>query len=146
MRYPPRFSHLVTRAVLVAKLVPGFAEAHRLDDEEAATRASAALQGPVLEELLGAVWTALLGSTQRLDEEALLAKVATTLRDRPLRPGRPAEVTPGWSAFFLTLDIAAGTASDAVRRVMETDEGRKKATRGMEEVASYLAKELSRGR
>ena len=35
MRYPARLAHLATRAVVVAKLAPTFAEAHHIDHEEA---------------------------------------------------------------------------------------------------------------
>ena len=146
MAFPPRLSHLATRAVVVAKLVPTFAAAHTIDEEEAAQRLDAALKGRLLGDLLEATWTALLGSTKRLDEAGLLEKVATTLRDRPQRPGRLAELTPGWSAFLVLADLEAGTASEAVRRVLATDEGRKRALAGLAEVGRYLAAELSRGR
>jgi hypothetical protein len=146
MAFPPRLSHLATRAVVVAKLVPTFAEAHHIDEEEAAQRLDAALKGRLLGDLLEATWAALLGSTKRLDESGLLEKVATTLRDRPQRPGRLAALTPGWSAFLVLADLEAGTASDAVRRVLGTDEGRKRALAGLNEVGAYLAAELSRGR
>jgi len=131
---------------VVAKLVPTFAEAHHIDEEEAAQRLDAALKGRLLGDLLDATWAALLGSTKRLDESGLLEKVATTLRDRPQRPGRLAALTPGWSAFLVLADLEAGTASDAVRRVLATDEGRKRALAGLAEVGRYLAAELSRGR
>ena len=146
MAFPPRLSHLATRAVVVAKLVPTFAEAHHIDEEEAAQRLDLALKGRLLTDLLEATWTALQGSTKRLDEAGLLEKVATTLSDRPQRPGRLAELTPGWSAFLVLADLEAGTASDAVRRVLGTDEGRKRALDGLNEVGRYLAAELSRGR
>ena len=146
MAFPPRLSHLATRAVVVAKLVPTFAAAHSIDEEEAAQRLDAALKGRLLGDLLEATWAALLGSTKRLDESGLLEKVATTLRDRPQRPGRLAALTPGWSAFLVLADLEAGTASEAVRRVLATDEGRKRALAGLAEVGRYLAAELSRGR
>ena len=146
MAYPPRLSHLATRAVVVAKLVPTFAAAHHIDEEEAAERLDAALRGRLLGDLLEATWTALLAGTKRLDEEGLLEKVATTLRDRPQRPGRLAPLTPGWSAFLVLADLEAGTASDAVRRVLGTDEGRKRALDGLAEVGRFLAAELTRGR
>ncbi|MCP3144419.1 hypothetical protein [Pyxidicoccus xibeiensis] len=146
MSYPPRLAHLATRAVVVAKLMPTYARAHNIDEEEASQRLSAALAGRMLTSLLEATWTAMLGGTKRLKEEGLLEKVATTLGDRPLRPGRPATVTPAWSAFLILLDLEVGTASDAARRVMETDEGRRRGEAGMAEVGRYLAAELTRGK
>lgn len=146
MPFPPRLAHLATKAVVVAKLGPTYAEAHRLDAEESAQRLSSALSGPLLTSLLEATWKQMLGSTKRLKEEGLLEKVATTLSDRPQRPGKVAPQTPGWSAFLILLDLEVGTASDAARRVMESDEGRKRAAAGLTEVAGFLAQELTRGK
>ncbi|MCE9671917.1 hypothetical protein LY474_29345 [Myxococcus stipitatus] len=146
MSYPPRLAHLATRAVVVARLVPTYAQAHRLDEEEAAQRLTSALSGRMLGALLESTWTALLGSTKRLKEDGLLEKVATTLSERPLRPGRVAPLTPAWSAFLVLADLEAGTASDAVRRVMETDDGRRRAAEGLAEAGRFLAAELTRGR
>ena len=42
-------------------------------------------------------------------------------------------------------DIAANTASDSARRVLESEEGRKRAQAGVEEVGAFLAAELTRG-
>ncbi|RKH65166.1 hypothetical protein [Corallococcus aberystwythensis] len=146
MPYPPRLAHLATKAVVVAKLGPTYAEAHHVDSEEAAQRLSTALSGPLLASLLDATWTQMLGGTKRLKEEGLLEKVAATLSDRPQRPGKVATVTAGWSAFLILVDLEVGTASDAARRVMESDEGRKRAAAGLKEVAAFLAQELTRGK
>ncbi|MFB1480076.1 hypothetical protein [Corallococcus sp. RDP092CA] len=146
MPFPPRLAHLATRAVVVARLGPTYATAHRVDAEEASQRLSAALKGPLLTSLLEATWTQMLGRTKRLKEEGLLEKVATTLAERPLRPGRVAPLTPGWSAFLILVDLEVGTASDAARRVMESDEGRRRAAAGLTEVAGFLAQELTRGK
>ncbi|QSQ13280.1 hypothetical protein [Myxococcus landrumensis] len=146
MSYPPRLSHLATRAVVVAKLVPTYAQAHRLDEEEAAQRLSSALSGKLLPALLESAWSAMQGKTKRLNEDGLLEKVATTLSERPLRPGRVAPMTPSWSAFLVLTDLEAGTASDAARRVMESEEGRRRGNEGLAEAGRFLAAELTRGK
>lgn len=146
MRFPPRLAHLATRAVVVAKLVPTYVAAHQVDEAEAHDRLEGALQGRLLEDLLAATWSAMLGSTKRLTEEGLLEKVAKTLQDRPLRPGRIAELTPGWSAFLLQVDLVAGTASDAAARVMEGDQGQRMSALGLAEAGAFLARELTRGK
>lgn len=146
MRFPSRLAHLATRAVVVAKLVPTYANAHNLEEEEAASRIDTALRGPLLEDLLAATWTAMLGGTKRLNEEGLLEKIAKTLQDRPLRPGRPAELTPGWSAFMIQIDVVVGTVGDAAARMMEGEQGRKMAALGTAEAGAFLAKELTRGK
>jgi len=144
--YPPRLAHLATRAVVVAKLMPTYARAHNIDEEEAAQRLSTALGGRLLTALLESTWTAMRGSAKRLTDDGLLEKVATTLGDRPLRPGRPAPSNPAWSAFLILMDLEVGTASDAARRVMETDEGRRRGQEGLAEAGRFLAAELTRGK
>ena len=146
MAFPPRLAHLATRAVVVARLTPTYAQAHRLDEAEAAQRLTQALRGGLLTSLLEETWSALCGSTKRLKEEGLLEKIATTLKDRPLRPGRVAESSPAWSAFLVLADLEAGLASDAARRVLESAEGQLRSRQGVAEVGRFLAAELTRGR
>lgn len=146
MAYPPRLAHLATRPVVVAKLIPTYARAHHIDEDEAAQRLSSALQGRLLPWLLEEAWTAMRGKSKRLTDEGLLEKVATTLKDRPTRPGRVAELNPAWSAFLVLADLEAGTASEAARRVMESPEGQQRAQVGLAEVGRFLAAELTRGR
>jgi hypothetical protein len=145
MSHPARFAHLATRAVVVAKLMPTYALAHEIDEEEAAQRLDAALAGALLPSLLSSAWSSIKGSTKRLDEAGLLEKVAGTLRDRPLRPGRTATLNPAWSAFLVLADLHAGTASDAARKVLETEQGQKLVDAGLAEVGRYLGAELTRG-
>ncbi len=144
MRYPARLAHLATRAVVVAKLLPTYAAAHSIDDEEARLRLESALSGTLLEELLAASWSALVGGAKRLTDDGLLEKVAKSLQDRPLRPGRRVEPSAGWSAFLVLADLSAGTASESARRLMETDAGRTRASAGLSEVGAFLARELTR--
>lgn len=144
MRYPPRLAHLATRAVVVAKLAPTYSEAHSIDDEEGVVRLDRALNGPLLDELLAHAWTALLGGTKKLDENGLLEKIAGSLKNRPQRPGKVAPLSPGWSAFLVLADVRAGIASDAAQRLLETDEGKKRAAAGLAEVGKHLADELVR--
>jgi len=144
MAYPPRLGHLATRAVLVARLAPTYASAHRLDDDEARERLERALSGPLAEQLLDATWAALAGTSKKLAADGLLEKVAGSLKDRPLRPGRVAPLSAAWSAFLVLADLEAGTATEAARRVMESEDGRRMAAAGIAEAGAYLAKELTR--
>jgi hypothetical protein len=84
--------------------------------------------------------------TPRADESALLEKVAQTLSDRPLRAGRTAKLNSAWSAFLLLADLQAGTASEAARRALETEQGRKSALEGLAEAGRHLTAELTRGK
>jgi len=146
MRYPPRLGHLATRKVVVAKLLPTFAEAHQIDDEEAARRLDSALAGRLLEELLAAAWSEMVKNKgKKQSDEQLLEKVALTLRDRPQRPGRLAASNPAWSAFLVLADLEAGTAPDSARTVLQSEQGQKMATEGLAEAGRHLARELTRG-
>lgn len=144
MSYPARLGHLATRKVVAAKLAPTYAQSHNVDEGEAVGTVERALEGQLWEALLAAAWRALTESKKRLDEDGLLEKIATTLKDRPYRPGRPAKVTPAFSAFLIQLDLEAGTASDMARRVLETPEGARKAEEGLREAGAHLAGELTR--
>lgn len=146
MSYPPRLAHLATKKVVLAKLAPTYARAHQVDMEEALDRLDMALAGPLMEDLLSSTWQALKATSKRPDEAALLEKVADTLADRPQRPGREAGLTPALSAFMVLLDIRAGTAGDAARRVLEREEGKKMVQAGLGEAGALLARELTRGR
>jgi hypothetical protein len=146
VRFPPRLAHLATRPVVVAKLWPTFAAAHNLDEEEAEARLTTALQGQLLDELLAHTWEAMRQKARRADESALLEKVAQTLGERPQRPGRTAKLNSAWSAFLLLADLQAGTASEAARRALETEQGRKAAVEGLAEAGRHLASELTRGK
>ncbi|HZN94211.1 MAG TPA: hypothetical protein VFB81_15970 [Myxococcales bacterium] len=146
MNHPPRLGHLATRAVIAARVAPTYAQAHNVDEGEAREQLERALQGSLWERLLDETWRSMLAGTKRLSEEALLEKVAGTLKDRPLRPGRAAASSPAWSAFLVLADLEAGTASDAARRVLESPEGQKRAAEGLAEVGRFLAAELTRGK
>ncbi len=132
--------------MLVNRLVPTYAQAHQIDEQEAGLRLTRALAGRIWEDLLAATWEAMKGRVKRLDEEKLLEKVATTLQERPLRYGKAVETNPAWSAFMMLLDLEIGTAGDAARRVMETEQGRKMMAAGLAEAGSFLATELTRGK
>lgn len=146
MNYPPRLAHLATAKIVAAKLVPAFAKAHLIDEEEARERLERALPGALLEQLLDATWSAMQASTRRFDETRLLDKIFDTLKERPFRPGREQkDVSADLAAFYVLVDIAAGTASDAARRLLETDAGRARGQAGLAEAGRYLSKELTRG-
>lgn len=146
VRYPPRLGHLATRPVVVNRLVPTYAKAHQIDEQEAAQRLERAISGRIWEDLLAATWEAMKSRVKRLDEQKLLEKVFNTLEDRPLRYGRVVEPTAAWSAFMMLLDLEIGTAGDAARKVMESEQGRKMISAGLAEAGMFLATELTKGK
>ena len=144
MRYPPRLAHLATRGVVAAKLAPTYGLSHQIDDEEALLCLTRALGGPLLDDLLAAAWAELLATTKKGTDEELLEKVAKALKNRPLRPGKVAELSPAWSAFLVRVDVEAGLASDSARRVLESEAAAKMVAQGLADAARHLATELLR--
>ncbi|MBK7860226.1 MAG: hypothetical protein IPJ65_16750 [Archangiaceae bacterium] len=142
MSYPPRLGHLMTRAVIAARLRPTYAESHEIDEEEAQSRLERALTGQLWELLLHATWDALNDKKRKVDENAVLEKIAGTLKDRPLRPGRKAMLNPAFSAFLVVIDLEAGTASDAARKVLESPQGEAMKREGIAHAGRFLANEL----
>jgi hypothetical protein len=146
VRYPPRLGHLATRPVVVNRLVPTYAKAHEIDEQEAGLRLERAIAGPLWEDLLAATWEAMQARVKRLDEQKLLEKVASTLEERPLRYGKVVETNPAWSAFMMVLDLEIGTAGDAARKVMESPQAKKMVAAGLAEAGMFLATELTKGK
>jgi hypothetical protein len=144
MRFPNRFPHLATRAVVTAKLFPTYASSHQVDDDEAAIRVSRSLQGRLLDDLLATAWAELAATHPKLTEEGLLEKVAQALKKRPMRPGKVAELNPAWSAFLVSMDVHGGIASDSARRLLESEAAASAVSQGLVAAGKHLATELIR--
>ena len=141
MSYPPRLGHLVTRGVMAARFRATFAESHEIDEEEAHERLERAFAGRLWELLLEATWNALSDKKRAVDPEAIVEKIARTLKDRPLRPGKAAKLGPAFSAFLVMIDLEAGMASDAARKVLESAQGEAMKQAGLAEAGRFLAAE-----
>ena len=144
MRFPPRFAHLVTEPVLTARLAPSYAKAHNVDLEEARICLTTALHGDLRDDLLEATWAAVRTRAPRFTEDTALEKIAASLGKRPDRPGRVKEADARWSAFWILVDLRAGTASDTARSVLESEAGQAKVREGLADAGRFLADELAR--
>jgi hypothetical protein len=144
MRCPPRFSHLVTRPVVVAKLWPTCAAAFNIDDDDAFGRMERAMKGPLHDDILAATWEVLTRPAVRPTDDELLETVAAVLKKRGEKPGKVASLTPGWNAFLVLADVRAGTASEDAQRLISSEAGRARAAAGLADVGKHLAAELTR--
>jgi hypothetical protein len=144
MRFPPRLSHLVTDSVLIARLAPSYAKAHNVDLEEARISLTTALHSDLRDDLLEATWTAVRDRAPRFTEETALEKIASSLGKRPNRQGNVKESDARWSAFWILVDLRAGTASDTARSVLESPAGQAKVREGLADAGRFLADELAR--
>lgn len=142
MSYPPRLGHLLTRAVMAARFRPTFASSHEIDEDEAQDRLVRALAGNLWEVLLDSTWFALTDKKRAVDPDDALDRIAKTLKDRPLRPGRVAMLGAEFSAFLVVVDLEAGTASDAARKVLESPQGEAMKKLGIAHAGRFLANEL----
>ena len=142
MSYPPRLGHLITRAVMAARFRPTFAASHEIDEDEAQDRLERALRGGLWELLLESTWFALTDKKRQVDTDDVLNRIAKTLKDRPLRPGRVATLNPEFSAFLVVIDLEAGTASDAARKVLDSPQGEQMKKLGLAHAGRFLANEL----
>jgi hypothetical protein len=142
MSYPPRLGHLVTRAVMAARFRPTFASSHEIDEDEAQERLERALAGRLWELLLESTWEALNDKKRKVDPDEVLERIAKTLKDRPLKPGRVATLNPAFSAFLVVIDLEAGTAGDAARKVLESAQGEVMKQQGIAHAGRFLANEL----
>jgi hypothetical protein len=143
MRYPPRFSHLVTRSVVVAKLTPMCAKANGVDDEVAEEKLQIALKGALHEEVLGATWRELTSPADHPADDALLETIAGVLKKRGEKPGAVTKVTPAWNAFMVLVDVRAGTSTGAAQKLLDSDQGKQLVASGLVEVGRLLANELT---
>jgi len=142
MSYPPRLGHLVTRGVMAARFRPTYAQSHEIDEDEAQDRLERAFGGRLWELLLETTWDALNDKKRAVDPEKVLERIAGTLKDRPLRPGKQATLNPAFSAFLVLIDLEAGTASDAIRKVLESPQGEAMKQQGLAAAGKFLAAEL----
>ena len=53
-------------------------------------------------------------------------------------------MNPAFSAFLLVIDLEAGMASDAARKVLESPQGTAMKQQGLIEAGRFLADELAR--
>jgi hypothetical protein len=141
--HPPRLSHLLTRAELVARLTATYAKAHEVDEEVAAEVLDRALRGPLREQLLDAIWNALQVGTSRLGDDRLLDKVARAMTDAPRR-SKAAVITPALGAALIRIDLEAGEAGESARRLLERKEGKAAADAGLAELGAFLAREATK--
>jgi hypothetical protein len=130
----------------VALLVPTYAAARGVDDEEAASRLGQAMEAPALvDELYDALSTGLREAQgPRTTGDALLDKLGLGLDARRYRV-RPAPDTPALSAVLVRLDLEIGVAPEKMRDTLATPRGRAALSDGLATLGRHLVKELLKG-
>ena len=138
-----RLPHVVTRADLVTLLVPTYAAARGVDDEEAASRLAEALGKPGLaDELLGGLSAGLRQAQgPRTTEDALVDKLSAGVQARRGKV-RAAPDTPGLAAVLVRIDLELGIAAEQMRATLATPRGRAALEDGLATLGRHLVKEL----
>src|SRR5687767_5777097 len=92
---PPRVSHLMPLPVLAEQLSPSYAKAHnRLPDEVYDEVKSGMLEGRLQQPLLDAIWSSMKRLRPRLDDAAMLERLAKAMSKGASGP-RPMPASEG---------------------------------------------------
>jgi hypothetical protein len=140
-----RLPHVLPARDLVRLLVPTYAAARGVDEEEAAERLSRALAIPAaLDDVYGGV-SAALGNAQgpRTGEDQLMDKLSAGVVARRGR-AKAADATAAISAALVRLDVEIGLAPDAMRATLATPRGRALLDEGLRALGAHVVKDLLR--
>ncbi len=138
-----RLPHVVTHADLAALLVPTYAGARGVDDEEALQRLTQALgvRG-VADDLYDALSAGLRAAQgPRTSEDGLVDRLSAGLAARRGKV-RAAPDSPGIAAVLIRLDLEIGVAAEQMRATLATPQGRAALDKGLAELGAHLVKEL----
>jgi hypothetical protein len=140
-----RLPHVLTRADLVTILVPTYAEALSVDEDEARDRLGRALERPeLLAEAYRALGEALRAAKgPRTTEDAVVDKLSAGVQARRGRV-KPAPGGPSLSAVLVRVNLELGLAPEPMRQTLATEKGRAMLDAGWSAVARHVVRELLR--
>lgn len=140
-----RLPHVLTRADLATILVPTYAEALSVEEDEAHDRLGRALERP---ELLAEAYRALAGALRaargpRTTEDAVVDKLSAGVQARKGRV-KAAPGGPALSAVLVRVNLELGLAPEQMRQMLATEKGLAMLAAGWSALAGHLVKELLR--
>ncbi len=140
-----RLPHVIPPKDLVRLLVPTYAAARGVDEEEAAERLGRALAVPAaLEDVYRGISDALRASQgPRTTEDQLMDKLSAGMAARRGR-AKPAAATAAISAALVRLDLEIGLAPDAMRETLASPRGKALLDEGIRALGSHAVKDLLR--
>ena len=144
MPTPPRVAHLIPLHTLAEQLAPSYATANNREPHEVYDEVMSGLdKGGLRQPLLDAVWTSLVKERPRLDEAALVERLAKAMTNRKGQGPRPMEaissVREMMNALMAMIDINVGRASDTARAALETEQGQKMLQQSIKATGEWLA-------
>jgi hypothetical protein len=140
-----RLPHVLPPRDLVRLLVPTYAAARGVDEEEAADRLSRALGVPgALEDVYAGISAALRDAQgPRTSEDQLVDKLSAGVVARRGR-AKAAAATPAVSAALVRLDVETGLAPEAMRATLATPRGKALLDEGLRALGAHVVKDLLR--
>jgi hypothetical protein len=140
-----RLPHVLTRADLALLVVPTYAEALSVDEEEAHERVARALARPeVVDDLYRGISAALEDARgPRMTEDAVMDKLSKGVQARRSR-AKPAPGSPAISAVLVRLNLEIGLAPEQMRATLASEKGRAMLEEGLRALGAHLVKDLLR--
>lgn len=141
--FSKRLPHVVSHADLAILLVPTYAGARGVDDEEALQRLTQALSvRGVADELYEALSVGLRAAQgPRTTEDGLVDKLSAGIAARRGKV-RPAPDSPLIAAVLIRLDLEIGVAAEQMRATLASPAGRAALDKGLAQLGTHLVKEL----
>ena len=139
-----RLPHVLPPRDLVRLLVPTYAAARNVDEDEAAERLSRAVAVPGAVDGLYRGVSAALHEAQgpRTGEDQLMDKLSAGVIAH--RSAKAAPVTAAISAALVRLDVEIGLAPEAMRDTLATPRGAALLEEGLRALGAHLVKTLLR--
>jgi hypothetical protein len=140
-----RLPHVLPARDLVRLLVPTYAAARAVDEEEASERLGRALAVPAaLDDVYGGISAALAEAKgPRTSEDQLMDRLSAGAVARRGR-ARAAPSTAAISAALVRLDVEIGLAPDAMRDTLATPRGKALLDEGLRALGAHVVKDLLR--
>lgn len=140
-----RLPHVLPPKDLVRLLVPTYAAARGVDEEEAAERLTRALAAPAaLDAVYGGLTEALRAAQgPRTSEDQLMDRLSAGVVARRGR-AKAAPGTAAISAALVRIDLEIGLAPDAMRDTLASPRGKALLGEGLRALGTHLVKDLLR--
>ena len=140
-----RLPHVLPPKDLVRLLVPTYAAARGVDEEEAAERLTRALAAPAaLDAVYGGLSEALRAAQgPRTSEDQLMDRLSAGVVARRGR-AKAAPGTAAISAALVRIDLEIGLAPDAMRDTLASPRGKALLGEGLRALGTHLVKDLLR--
>ncbi len=141
--FSPRLPHLLPPRTLARLLVPTYAAAAGVDEDEAGERLLRALESPDVAGDLYRVISAALAEKQgpRTQADRLLDRLSAGVAARAGRV-RAAPASAGLSAVVVRLHLALGLAPEGMRATLSSPRGAAVLEEGLRALGAHVVKEL----